>query len=302
MFIDEKIREYIEQEKNGWREVKEIWKKIRALEKQQKELENYLSTYSNDVLHQSMKNSFDIVLDNVENLANTLNFKTGIELTMLSGLLIHAGYLSVTDGYFYDEDIVDIIKFLDDKTLYIALKVFSGFCNCRHVAAFTKKVLDRFNIKNSIALVDSGIEDFDICEMRLFLHNFHKKYTGNNHVINYISENDYNYFLDITSSQPKVFGAYNQFACSIDVFDLAYPLYSYSYSLFNDEFIDYRKVSPITKEKADYLIKTANVTMRKCKENKDLFEKFYLQNIDNYRIINENYNKVYEKEKKLELI
>ena len=54
-----------------------------------------------------------------------------------------------------------------------------------------------------------------------------------NHVINFISENDYNYFLDLTSSQFKIFGASNGFASSID---------SYDYSLWNDEFIDYSKL------------------------------------------------------------
>ena len=295
MFIDEKIKEWIELDKYNWLERKELLIKIKKLVK-------YCSTYENDMLHIKMKENFDIVLDNIESLANTLNFKTGIELIMLSGFLIHASYLSVTKEYSYQNDIVDIIMFLDDKPLLFALKIFSGFGNCRHVASFNKKVLDRFNIKNSIAGVDDVVEDFDICIMKLFLHNFHKKCTGCNHVINYISENDYDYFLDITSSQAKIFGACNQFACSIDEFDLAYPLYSYNYSLLNNEFIDYRKVPPITKEKANYLIKTANATIIKCGKNKDLFEKFYLQNIDNYRIINENYNKVYEKEKKLKLI
>ena len=82
-----------------------------------------------------------------------------------------------------------------------------------------------------------------------------------NHVINFISENDYNYFLDLTSSQFKIFGASNGFASSLDDYNLVFPLYSYDYSLWNDEFIDYRKVLPLSREKADELIYIANATM-----------------------------------------
>ena len=52
----------------------------------------------------------------------------------------------------------------------------------------------------------------------------------------------------------------------------------------------------------EYSLDKANATLRKCDANQDLFEKFSLQNIDNYRSINENYNKIYEKEKSLRLI
>ena len=83
---------------------------------------------------------------------------------------------------------------------------------------------------------------------------------------------------------------------------MVFPLYSYDYSLWNDEFIDYRKVPPISREKADELIYIANATISKYEANQDLFMKFYIQNFDNYRNITENYNKIYEKEKSLRLI
>ena len=83
MFIDEKIREYIEQEKEGWQEVRKTWEEVKALSRKQKELNNYLSTYTNDSIHQQMKEDFDKVLDNIVSLANTFNFKTGIEISIL---------------------------------------------------------------------------------------------------------------------------------------------------------------------------------------------------------------------------
>ncbi len=301
MFIDEKIKEYIEHEKVEWQEVRKIWEEIKKLRVQQKVLDNYLSTYENDSLHKELKKDFDKVLDNIESLANTFNFKTGIEISMLCCFLIHGGYLT-KEEYCYHNKIFDIKEFSNDKRISFALKIFSGIGCCRHTSAFLKEVLDRFNINNYMAPVDTSIEDFNICEIRLFLHDIHREFTVHNHIINYIREEHYNYFLDITSKQIKIFGACNQFAYSLDGYDLVIPLYSYSSSSWNDEFIDYRKVLSISREEADYLIDKANATLRKCDANQDLFEKFYLQNIDNYRSINENYNKIYEKEKSLRLI
>ena len=303
MFIDEKIREYIEQEKEGWHEVRKTWEEVKALSRKQKELNNYLSTYTNDSIHQQMKEDFDKILDNIVSLANTFNFKTGIEISIFNAILIHEGYLSLICRYSYKKGLKDIEEFLDDKTLHAALKIFTGIGCCRHTAAFTKKVLDRFNIENNMVSVDANEIDYNINEIRLFLSNIHKNMSNNpNHVINFISENDYNYFLDLTSSQFKIFGASNGFASSIDDYNLVFPLYSYDYSLWNDEFIDYRKVPPISREKADELIYIANATISKYEANQDLFMEFYIQNFDNYRNITENYNKIYEKEKSLRLI
>lgn len=303
MFIDEKIREYIEREKKEWQACKELWEKIKDEIKREKELHKYISTYENDFLHQELKKDFDKVLDNIESLANTFNFKTGIEISIFNAILIHEGYLSLICRYSYKKGLKDIEEFPDDKTLHAALKIFTGIGCCRHTAAFTKKVLDRFNIENNMVSVDANEIDYNINEIRLFLSNIHKNMSNNpNHVINFISENDYNYFLDLTSSQFKIFGASNGFASSIDDYNLVFPLYSYDYSLWNDEFIDYRKVPPISREKADELIYIANATISKYEANQDLFMEFYIQNFDNYRNITENYNKIYEKEKSLRLI
>lgn len=303
MFIDDKIKEYIEHEKKEWQACKKLWEQIKDEIKREKELQKYVSTYENDSLHQQMKEDFDKVLDNIESLANTFNFKTGIEISIFNAILIHEGYLSLICRYSYKKGLKDIEEFLDDKTLHAALKIFTGFGCCRHTAAFTKKVLDRFNIENNMVRVDANEIDYNINEIRLFLNNIHKNMSDNpNHVINFISENDYNYFLDLTSSQFKIFGASNGFASSIDDYNLVFPLYSYDYSLWNDEFIDYRKVPPLSREKADELIYIANATISKYEANQDLFMEFYIQNFDNYRSITENYNKIYEKEKRLTLI
>ena len=303
MFIDDKIKEYIKQEKEGWKEVRKIWEEIKEEIKRNKELYNYLYTCANDSIYQELKKDFDKVLDNIESLANTFDFKTGIEISTLNAFLLHEGYLSITDKYIYKTGISDIREFLDDKTLHVALKVFTGYGCCRHTASFIKQVLDRFNIKNNMVRVDNNEIDYNINEIRLFLSNIHKKMSKNpNHAINYISENGYNYFLDLTSNQLKIFGAANQYASSVDGYNLLLPLYSYDYSLYNNEFIDYRKVPQLTESQADYLIDKGNNTINICDANQDLLVEFYLKNFNYYRRINENYNKIYEKEKSLRLI
>lgn len=100
-----------------------------------------------------------------------------------------------------------------------------------------------------MAPVDTSIEDFNICEIRLFLHNIHKKFTVHNHIINHINEGCCDYFLDITSKQLKMFESYNGYVSSIDGYDLVFPLYSYSSSIWNNEFTDYRKIPRLTKGK-----------------------------------------------------
>ena len=302
MFIDDKIKEFIEHEKKEWQEFKEIWQKISEEIKITKNLcIYYLSTYRNDSVHQELLQDFNKILDNIESLANTFNFKTGMEIIIFLGCMIHNGYLSITNENIYNRDIEDINLFYN-KTLNCSLMIFNGIYCCRHIAAFAKITLDWFNINNAIVKVDNKIEDYSICTMRLFLHNFHKKFTNSDHVINYIEENGFHYFLDITSTQPILYGAYNGLAYSVDGPLFILPLYSYSYSKYNDEFIDYGKVPQLTREQADYLIDIANATVKKCQENEDLLVNFSRQNIENYRRINENYNKVYEKEKRLRLI
>ena len=109
-----------------------------------------------------MKEDFDKVLDNIVSLANTFNFKTGIEISIFNAILIHEGYLSLICRYSYKEGLKDIKEFLDDKTLHAALKIFTGIGCCRHTAAFTKKVLDRFNIENNMVSVDANEIDYNI--------------------------------------------------------------------------------------------------------------------------------------------
>lgn len=126
MFIDEKIKEFVEYEKKDLKESKEILRKIREEIKIYKELNKYKSTYSNDLVHQELEKDFNKVLDNIESLANTFEFKEGIEIAVLNTILIHSSYLTLVDKYHYKVPLEDIMVFLNDKSLYNALKIFTG--------------------------------------------------------------------------------------------------------------------------------------------------------------------------------
>ena len=141
MFIDEKINEL---NKESLLEMKEYYLRI-------KELIKYFLDYNKDPLHIQLRNDFEKVLDNIVTLAKTFSFKDSIEITMFCGFLIHVGVLSLNKKYYYDNNVVDINRFFNDKSLCFALKIFSGSGCCRHTACFTNKVLDKFNIKNNIA-------------------------------------------------------------------------------------------------------------------------------------------------------
>ena len=52
MFIDEKIKEFVEYEKKDLKETKKEWEKIKFEINIFKEQEKYKSTYSNDLVHQ----------------------------------------------------------------------------------------------------------------------------------------------------------------------------------------------------------------------------------------------------------
>ena len=306
MFIDEKIKEYIEHEKKEWQACKELWEKIKDEIKREKELHKYISTYENDFLHQELKKDFDKVLDNIESFANTFNFKTGIEISIFNAILIHEGYLSLICRYSYKEGIKDIKEFLDDKTLHAALKIFTGIGCCRHTASFGKLILDNFNIKNyEVETYGNTIGlDENLLQILRFLNDIHHKLicaNKHNHMINYICENGLEFFADITYKNMALFYGNRGLAYNFNsIYSNAFPLYNYNCDGIKS--FDFSKVPPLTKDQCLELDAIVNDNLSKFKMNHSLFLKFYLQNKEIYHNINEAYNGLYEEQKKLELI
>ena len=147
MFIDEFIRGYIELNKQQLLEIKDNIHEIKILS----QIIKYLLTYQTQEDYIKIKENFNIVLDNIELLANTLDIKNGTELITLCSFLIHNGYLSEkVYSYSFDDIKKDILRKECDNVLMCAINVFSGTGCCRHTATFAKAMLDRFNIQNSL--------------------------------------------------------------------------------------------------------------------------------------------------------
>ena len=291
---------YFKRKKNEWEEIKTLCNLI-------KETTDYFKVFPNDLDHKLMIDNFNIVLDNMVSLANTLEFKEGIELAMLCGYLLHNGFLSESGTYHYQMGIIDIQPFSKKFRLDLALKIFSGEGCCRHSAKLLSFYLDRFNIEKSItSTYFNNTKDDNINEIRLFLSNYKKNNINANHCFNHIndSKKSINYFVDITSFPFMILYADKQFAYSFHNKDYKLPLFSYNYDVFNTEFRDYSKFVPLEMQDYIELYSFAYDALGKClsKDNRDLFIDFYFQNQRYYHKINRSYNKIYLKEKRLTLI
>ena len=132
------------------------------------------------------------------------------------------------------------------------------------------------------------------------LSNFHKKPVKRNHCVNYISSNDLNYIIDITSSYGVIYNIKNGFAESLS--EETNYLQLYNHNVFDETYVNYNEISPLTKEQQEFLLLKRNKELKKFITNPDMFLKFFLENVFIYQIINETYNKVYDEQKRLRLI
>ncbi|HIR59054.1 MAG TPA: hypothetical protein IAB38_03295 [Candidatus Onthousia excrementipullorum] len=310
MFIDEFIRGYIELNKQQLLEIKDNIHEIKILTHRIKEIIKYLLTYQTQEDYIKIKENFNIVLDNIELLANTLDIKNGTELITLCSFLIHNGYLSEkVYPYRYDDSKKDIIGYECDNVLIYAVNVFSGAGSCRHTATFAKAMLDRFNIQNSLVETYST-DNFELKEKLLAFNNKYKNigifhHDIANHLVNYINDNGYEYIADITNNDLLLGYAYNQFAYIFynDLFknkNITYPLYNYGYVWYKK--INYDEIRTLTIEEQQEINQRVKNAIELFTKNHELFIEFYFQNEKYYHKINKSYGRISEKEKSLRLI
>ena len=108
--------------------------------------------------------------------------------------LIPNGYFSVNNIYSYNAA-VPKIGYYQDSMFELALPVFTGEGCCRHSAALLKLILDELKIENEIVAVDTLRKDKNLAEIRMFLSEYHKKVIGGNHLTNYVSIDNCDFFL-----------------------------------------------------------------------------------------------------------
>ena len=309
MFIDELIRGYIELNKQQLLKIKDNINEIKILSHQIKEIIKYLLTYQTQEDYIKIKENFNIVLDNIELLANTLDIKNGTELITLCSFLIHNGYLSEkVYSYRYDDSKKDIPRKECDNVLMCAVNVFSGTGCCRHTATFAKAMLDRFNIQNSLVEICST-DNFELKEKLLAFNNKYKNvgffyFDIGNHLVNYINDNGLEYIADITSNMLYLRYAYNGFAYPFannltKNKTLAFPLYNYGKTYY--EKMNYDEIRTLTIEEQLEINQRVNKAIELFTKNHKLFVEFYFQNERYYHKINKSYGRMSEKEKRLAL-
>ena len=251
-----------------------------------------------------IKDNFNIVLDNLVALSNTLDIKNGTELITLCFFLIHNGFLSEkVNDYEYCSIKPDIISHKDDEILMCATNIFSGSGCCRNTATFAKTMLDKFNIINNLVETNSTVNILEK-EKLLYFNNKHNKRKNNaDHLINYINDDNIEYIVDITAPKMLFYNAYNQFAYPFfaDLSGdktLAYPLFNYGY--FYKE-MNYDQIRTLTLEEQSEISYRVDKAVELFIKNRDLFVDFYFQNERYYHKINSSYNRICEKEKRLGL-
>lgn len=278
-----------------------------------KKIENYkiekakllfFKELANDPLFLDIIETFNNIFEHIRLLATTFDIKNKdtLELATFLHYLIHNGFLSEDKNYTYNDKLKDIISPDEYITFTLSLKVFSGMGCCRNTSTFAKEYFDRFNIENSLAITSSGETDHNLNEIRLLLSNYHCRGYAN-HVINYVKDDSFDYFVDLTGTPIVFLYGYNQFAYpfnnNIANKELSLPLYKYN---TGTEILNFKDIKPISKEKQEEFLCRYNDIIDKYNKNMDLFMQFYFHNKKNYVAINEAYDRIYEKEKRLTLI
>ena len=243
-----------------------------------------------------------IVIEHIKELIQFFGLSKGAEISFFIASLIHSGYLSFPFTFQYSKEIRDIRDFYS-VSISQEIQIFRGKGCCRHIAAIEKAVLDQMKIKNSIATTIFTDKDWSIQEMWLFLQQFHKKATyKTNHAINYIEEENYSFFVDATNEESfNFFEGKNQFAYSCIFDSTPLPLFSYNYILYNDEFVDFRKVEPLTSSQKEEIFQQLEHTKEilHSAQNLDFFIEFYVQNRGYYHNINQAHQRIEDKEQKM---
>lgn len=282
--------------KEKWRELKEevlLTKECLAYNPEKKPTADHLEIIENN----------HIVMEHVQELAQFFGFSTGTEIAYFAAILIHSGYLSEGASFQYKKGIQDLKNFFS-PFMSEEIEIFRGTGSCRHIAAMEKAVLNQMKIKNSIVSTAFTDADPSIQWMWLFLHQFHKNHSSSkaNHVINYIEEENYSFFVDATNENLNVLEGKDQFAHS-GVFNTApMPLFSYDYFVFNDEFVDFRHVQLLTvAQKEDIHEKLSHVrSVFLSSSNAGVLREFFAQNRGYYHKINQAHQRIEEKEQRMD--
>lgn len=268
------------------------------------EYEKHINNYLDSEEYKSMLENLNEIFDNAINLSTKFNFDKQIEKLSLVHFLMSVGYFSISGSYPYNDSIKEIWKgmaFPEKTNIYSLVPILGDGGCCRHTAALLKTCLTNFDIKSDVVSVDIRKNNPELTRMRHFLSEYHHKEIGGNHVINYVSVDDNDLFVEGGNSGEDLFFCYGDKGLAFYFLDdnqSREHLLLYNYSDCYKEKKNYDKIKPLSIDKQIELLEDYASTINTIKNNMDVVIASYQKNIPYMSDIKDTYQKVYTKEGK----
>lgn len=269
----------------------------------EKEIRAYVMNYLEQLEYKKMRKDLDKILESTTNLTNSSFPNQKMNQLMFILNLIPNGYFSVNNIYSYNAA-VPKIGYYQDSMFELALPVFTGEGCCRHSAALLKLILDELKIENEIVAVDTLRKDKNLAEIRMFLSEYHKKVIGGNHLTNYVSIDNCDFFVDVAYEfEDSVFsyndnGFINYFHNKDNEENCPFL---FNYSPLYEGRKDIRKIEPLTIEKQQYIKESYDQVSSDLEDKLLDIILMKKENEPYVEDIKTNYQKVLIKERKLGL-
>ena len=250
-----------------------------------------------------MVKDLNCIFDSMINLSDIFNFSKDIEKLSLAYFLVNVGYFSSSGRYNYNNNIEEIgMGSNHDRIISLSLVPImgNGGC-CRQTAALLSQALHHLDIKNDIAVVDNRKREVELSRIRHFLSEFHQKMLYSSHVINYVSIDNDEFFIE---------GAYDGFPLNFYYGDDGLAFYFlednqssehlllYNYSMLYEEKKNYDKIKKIPVDRQLEILANYKKAIKLIDDNIDIVIESYKENMPYMVDIKDNYQKVYTKERR----
>ncbi len=268
-----------------------------------KQYKKYVDSYLEQTEYKNMVKDLNCIFDSMINLSDIFNFSKDIEKLSLAYFLVNVGYFSSSGRYNYNNNIEEIgMGSNHDRIISLSLVPImgNGGC-CRQTAALLSQALHHLDIKNDIAVVDNRKREVELSRIRHFLSEFHQKMLYSSHVINYVSIDNDEFFIE---------GAYDGFPLNFYYGDDGLAFYFlednqssehlllYNYSMLYEEKKNYDKIKKIPVDRQLEILANYKKTIKLIDDNIAIVIESYMNNIPYMVDIKDTYQKVYTKERK----
>lgn len=251
--------------------------------------------------YHELESLYNEVIKSIVELINDFDFKSPVEIFSTYVYLLRKGYLSHNHQFIYDIDMKDL-SYLQ------GIDIIRGSGVCRSISSGLTDIYNSYGFKSSNLVVyannDACRNLQKLCDSKLLKCDRSQKLAkiaasitsiirNPNHLITYISDNEYNYVLDPTNDGMLYIGDNNSlYIPNTDIMMRFYPNFQKITSLIGFLNCDINIINRNLKQISDkdYRIIYLNA-LKICKENIDLLEQFYNKNAqlydDIYKLSNE---------------